>query len=96
MLTILTVTTIVVVALVVLVLATYLLLVLYHLRRAGTGANSHLARLAGGLEAIAGHTDPLPDRLTTIRGALIDLKGGLEAVDGHLSAIRGVLRGPGR
>ncbi len=93
MLTILTVTTIAVVALVVVVLAAYLLLVLYHLRRAGTGPGSHLARLAGGLEAIAGHTDPLPDRLTTIRGALIDLEGGLQAVDGHISAIRGVLYG---
>ena len=96
MLTILTITTICVVALVVVVLAFYLTLVLYHLRRAGTGSGSHLARLAGGLEAVATNTDPLPDRLSTIRGALIELKGGLGAVDGHLSAIRGVLYGRGR
>ena len=96
MLTILTFTTIAVVALVVVVLATYLILVLYHLRRAGSGPGSHLARLAGGLEAIDANTQPLPERLTTILGALQQLKGGLQAVDGHLGAIRGVLRGQGR
>ena len=43
-----------------------------------------VAAIADGLEAVRDHTAPLPEKLTTINGALGALLGGLEAADGHL------------
>ena len=80
--------TLVVAALVVVVLVGYLVAVGVSLAR----ANRHLARLAGGLEAIASDTHPLPEHLTTINGALAALLAGLRSADGHLAGIRRVLR----
>ncbi len=78
--------TLVVLALVVLVLAFYLISVIFTL----TKANRKLVQLAGGLEAIRDHTQPLPQHLTTINGALADLQQGLRSVDSHLVGIAGV------
>ena len=80
---ILTWITVAVAAVVVALLAGYLIAVAVALTR----AHRSLARLAGGLEAIAGHTEPLPAQLTTINGALASLLGGLRSVDGHLTGI---------
>ena len=41
-------------------------------------------RAALHLEAVRDHTAPLPEKLTTINGALGALLGGLEAADRHL------------
>lgn len=92
MLTLLTVITLVLTVVVVLVVASYLIAILYYLRRAGGGENSHLAKLAGGLEAIQANTAPLPADLTTIAGAMTQLRFGLRAVESHLGAIAIVLR----
>lgn len=72
-----------VVAVVVLVLVVYLLGIIFALRHAG----SNLQQLAGGLEAIAGHTQPLPEKVETINGALGQLLTGLLAVDGDLASV---------
>lgn len=77
----------VVVLIVVLALVAYLLGIILALRR----ADRNLAALAGGLAAIAGHTEPLPDKLGTINGALGQLLQGLLAVDGHLAAVARLL-----
>lgn len=89
MLTVLTILTVLAVAIVVLVLAIYLFLIGLALRR----ANRHAAALAGGLEAIALNTAPLPEHLTTINGALGTLLSGLDAVDQHLRGVVRLLRG---
>jgi len=75
-------------ALVVLVLVFYLSGILIALIRAG----NNLAALAGGLQAVAGHTAPLEDRLGTINGALGQLHAGLESIDQELIGIAGVFR----
>lgn len=86
MLALLTWLTIIVTAIVVAVLAVYLILILFTLRGIGGGAQSDLGRLAGGLEAIDRYTEPLPQDLPTINGALSRLLETLRAVDDHLSA----------
>lgn len=72
---------------VVLALVYYLVGIIAALRAAGR----NLQQLAGGLEAIAGHTRPLPEKLRTIHGALGQLRDGLLAVDGHLAAVARLL-----
>ncbi len=75
--------TLAVVAIVVIVLVVYLVLIILTLRR----ADRNVAQLAGGLRAVAGHTKPLPEHLTTINGALAALRGGLLATDRHLAGV---------
>lgn len=75
--------TLVVVALVVVVLAVYLISFILAL----AAANRNLKQLAGGLELIQSHSDPLPQELTTINGALVALLHGLQSVDAHLDGI---------
>ncbi len=80
--------TLITVALVVIALAGYLIAIawaLVHARRS-------VAAIADGLEAVAGHTQPLPDRLTTINGALVQLLTGLRVADGHLGRVGKVFR----
>jgi len=71
------------VAIVVVVLVVYLVLIVLALRR----ADRHVADLAAGLRAVAGHTGPLPEHLTTINSALGALRGGLLATDRHLAGV---------
>ncbi len=72
-----------VVLIVVLALVVYLLGIIIALRR----ASRNLYQLAGGLDAIVKDTQPLPDKLSTINGALGQLLAGLLAVDGDLAAV---------
>ena len=44
----------------------------------------HALSGAYALEAVAGHTAPLEQKLTTINGALSALAGGLDTADSHL------------
>lgn len=68
------------VALVVLALAGYLIAVTWVLVR----ARRSVAAIADGLEAVKGHTQPLPEKLTTINGALSALLTALGAADRQL------------
>ena len=72
--------TLVTVGLVVVALAGYLILIAVALTR----AKKSVAAIADGLEAVAGHTEPLPERLETINGALSSLLHGLRSADAHL------------
>jgi len=72
--------TLITVALVVLALAGYLILIALQL----VSARRNVAAIADGLEAVAGHTQPLPERLTTINSALTQLLTGLKVADRHL------------
>ena len=72
--------TLVIAALVVLALAGYLIAIAWAL----LDARRSVAAIADGLEAVRDHTAPLPDKLTTINGALGALLGGLETADGHV------------
>jgi len=72
--------TLIVVALVVLALGGFLALVAYAL----VDACRSLTAVADALEAVAGHTTPLEQKLTTINGALSALAGGLDTADSHL------------
>ncbi len=72
-----------VVFIVVLVLVIYLLGIIIALSR----ARRNLYQLAGGLDAIVKDTQPLPNKLSTINGALSQLLTGLLAVDGDLAAV---------
>ena len=47
---------------------------------------------ANGLEAVAGHVKPLPEKLTTINGALTQLLAGLQAADRHLGRVATVFK----
>lgn len=80
--------TLVTVGLVVVALAGYLTLVAWALR----DASRSVAAIADGLEAVAGHTVPVGEKLTTINGALSTLAGALQVVDGHLGAAARVCR----
>lgn len=73
--------TLAVVLAVVLVLAGYLIAIAWALVQ----AKRNVAALADGLEAIAGHTDPLEEKIGTIAGALNDLVDGFGDVDDHLA-----------
>ena len=72
--------TLITVALVVIALAGYLIGIVVQL----SAAKRSIAAIADGLEAVAGHTAPLPEKLTTINGALVQLLAGLQSADGHL------------
>ena len=80
--------TLITVALVVLVLAGYLIAIAWAL----VNAKRSVAAIADGLEAVAGHTQPLPERLTTINGALSQLLIGLQAADRHLGRVATVFK----
>lgn len=73
--------TLVTVALVVVALAGYLILIAVALTR----ARKSVIAIADGLEVVAGHAGPLPERLVTINGALSSLLDGLRSADGHLT-----------
>lgn len=77
------------VAIVVVVLVVYLVGIIYYLRR----ANQHLSQLTEGLEAIRGHTRPLPEKLTTINGAMVTLRDHLKGTDDGLAAAEQVFTG---
>lgn len=77
----------VVVLIVVVALVVYLLLIIKALR----GASKNLYELAGGLDQIVQDTQPLPEKLTTINGALGQLLTGLLSVNGHLAAVAHLL-----
>ena len=72
--------TLVTTALVVIALAGYLIAIAWALVQ----AKRSVAAIADGLEAVAGHTAPLPEKLTTINGALTQLLTGLQSADRHL------------
>jgi hypothetical protein len=74
--------TLITVALVVLALAGYLIAIAW----------KSVAAIADGLEAVRGHTAPLPEKLTTINGALGALLGGLESADRHVGRAAKVFR----
>lgn len=80
--------TLVTVALVVVALAGYLIAIAWALVR----ARRSVAAIADGLEAVAGHTAPLPERLATINGALAQLLAGLQAADRHLGRVATVFK----
>ncbi len=80
--------TLITVALVVLALTGYLIAIAWALTR----AKNSVAAIADRLEAVAGHTRPLPEKLATINGALVELLGGLRLADRHLGRIAGVFR----
>ena len=80
--------TLVIVALVVLALAGYLIAIAVAL----LDARRSVAAIADGLEAVRGHTTPLPERLTTINGALSTLLTGLRSADRHLGRAATVFR----
>ena len=65
------------------VLVVYLLGIIIALRR----ANRNLYQLVSGLDAVVKDTQPLPDKLSTINGALSQLLTGLLAVDGDLATV---------
>lgn len=69
------------VAAVVLALAGYLIAIAWALAR----ARANVRRIADALEAIAGHTGPLEEKVGTIGGAIGRLVEGFEEVDGHLA-----------
>ncbi|HEV8185244.1 MAG: hypothetical protein WKF55_13960 [Gemmatimonadaceae bacterium] len=80
--------TLITVALVVIALAGFLIAIAWAL----LSAKKSVAAIADGLEAVAGHTAPLPEKLTTINGALVALLGGLRVADGHLGRAATVFR----
>ena len=80
--------TLITVALVVVALAGYLILIVVQL----TAARRSVAAIADGLEVVAGHTAPLPEKLTTINGALVQLLTGLQAADRHLGRVATVFK----
>lgn len=80
--------TLITVALVVLALAGFLIGIAVQLH----AAKRSVAAIADGLEAVAGHTAPLPEKLTTINGALVQLLAGLQSADRHLGRVATVFK----
>lgn len=80
--------TLITVALVVLALAGYLVAIALALR----SARRSVASIAGGLEAVAGDTQPLGERLTTIGAALGALLANLRMADAQLGRAATVFR----
>ena len=80
--------TLIIAVLVVLALAGYLIAIAWAL----LDARRSVAAIADGLEAVRDHTAPLPEKLTTINGALGALLGGLEAADRHVGRAARVFR----
>lgn len=85
MLLILTLATVV---LVVLALAGYLVAIAWAL----LDARRSVVAIADGLAAVRDHAAPLPEKLTTINGALGALLGGLAAADRHAGRATRVFR----
>ena len=75
--------TLITVTLVVLALAGYLIAIAWSLIQ----TRKSVTAIATGLEAVAGHVKPLPEKLTTINGALTQLLAGLQAADRHLGRV---------
>lgn len=73
--------TLAVIAAIVLALAGYLIATALALLQ----ARNNVARLADGLEAVAGHTAPLADRVGTIDGALRQIAAEFGAVEANLT-----------
>ena len=88
MATTLTYVTLAVLLIVVVALVIYLLLIIRALR----GANDNLNQLAAGLNQIVEDTQPLPQKMETINGALDKLLQGLLAANQHLAAVAHLLR----
>ena len=80
--------TLITVALVVLALAGYLIAIAWSLVQ----TRKSVAAIANGLEAVAGHVRPGPEKLTTINGALTQLLAGLQAADRHLGRVATVFK----
>lgn len=80
--------TLLTVALVVLALAGYLIAIAWALVQ----TRRSVAAIADGLEAVAGHVHPLPEKLTTINAALSQLLAGLQAADRHLGRVATVFK----
>lgn len=80
--------TLVAVALVVAALAGYLIAIAWAL----LSARKSVAAIADGLEAVVGHTAPLPEKLTTINDALVALLAGLRVADRNLGRSATVFR----
>lgn len=74
---------------IVLVLVGYLLAIIVTLWSAGT----NLKKLAGGLVAVRDNTQPLPEDIPAINGALSALLTGLLGVNSNLVAIVRVAQG---
>lgn len=81
--------TLAVIAAVILALAGYLVAIAVALAR----ARRNVAQLAAGLEAVAGHVEPLRERLDPVNFALAELLVSLSIVDRHLLGVARVLRG---
>jgi len=81
--------TLAVILIVVLTLVVYLLLIIKALRN----ASKNLYELAGGLDQIVQNSQPLPEKLTTINGALAQILTGLLSVNGNLAAAAQLLKG---
>ena len=84
---VLAILTLLAVLIVVLALVIYLVLIIMALR----GASRNLYQLAGGLAAVVKDTQPLPQKLTTINGALGQLLSDLVGAEGHLGAVARLL-----
>ena len=80
--------TLITVFLVVVALAGYLIGIAWQL----VAARRSVAAIANGLEAVAAHTQPVPDKLTTINGALTQLLAGLQSADRHLGRVATVFK----
>ena len=80
--------TLVTVALVVVALAGYLIAIAWCLNE----ARKSIAAIADGLEAVAGHTQPLQEKLTVINGAMLSITNGFRSADSHLGRAASVLR----
>ena len=80
--------TLITVALVVLALAGYLIAIAVALVQ----TRKSVTAIANGLEAVAGHVRPVPEKLTTINGALVELSKGLAAADHHLGRVATVFK----
>jgi hypothetical protein len=80
--------TVITVALVVIALAGHLIAIAWALIQ----TRRSVAAIADGLEAVAGHTKPLPEKLTTINGALSQLLTGLKTADHHLGRVATVFK----
>lgn len=80
--------TLLIVALVVIALAGYLIAIAWCLN----DARKSIAAIADGLEAVAGHTEPLQKKLTVINGAMSQIVTGFRSADGHLGRAASVLR----
>lgn len=80
--------TLITVALVVVALAGYLIAIAWALN----ATRKSVAAIADGLEAVAAHTQPVPEKLTTINTALVQVLAGLRAADGHLGRVASVFK----